>query len=81
MSGCNECKYHESHLNWDGDKLGKSTYSCKNGKTKEAIKWWEENGRKISEPLDYMPCHEYTDSRKSLNEMSDKLDEMLKILR
>jgi len=82
MPGCNQCKFHQSHLNWNEDgKLDKSTYTCDNGKTLETIEWWINNGHKIDIPLDDMDCFEFTDSRKSLNSMSDKLDEMLKLFK
>lgn len=82
MPGCNLCRFHESKLNWGDDgKLLPSTYSCSNGKNTETNEWWKNNGRKLSEPLDDMICHDFTDSRKTLNSMSDKLDEMLKLVK
>ena len=82
MSGCNECKFKKSTLNWNDDgTLGKSTYSCENGKTLEAIEWWKNNGKKIDVPLDDMVCYKPTETRTFLDSMGEKLDEMLTLLK
>jgi Zn ribbon nucleic-acid-binding protein len=79
MPGCNECKFYKSDLDfYDDDFTSKKT--CLAGNTEQMLAWWEENGKKYSEDVSDMQCHEHHESTKSLIEMNRVMDKMIKVV-
>ena len=83
-AGCNECVHGTSKWGWVDDKYTVVERKCLMGNTDKLIKWWEDNGSKRTYEgvtLDEMDCHEYHESTKTLIDMNNSAEKLLKLLK
>jgi len=80
-NGCNSCKNYDlgKLAFYDEDNI---PHSCKLGKTIEFNNWWELNGHKKSDDiLTSMDCWENTELGEKLDDFSNSLDDLLKLIK
>jgi hypothetical protein len=81
MKGCNSCKHYKSEIVDFVDGKFQSKQQCLMGHNTEMLKWWSDNGEKTSENLDEMNCHEYPDIHNKIEEVLERMEDLIKKLK